>query len=77
MKSEGDLREFRRFNKIGNGVVGWAVSLDRWDGIIFEAKRDIWVYGVGIYGAFDNKKHRFKIKYKWVIQNTPNGDTIQ
>ena len=58
LKSEGDLREFRRFNKIGNFSY-WSVPSAGWNGIIFEAKRDIWVYGVGIYGAADGNKHKF------------------
>lgn len=77
LKSECELKEFRRFNKIGNGTVNWTVSLNDWDAIIFEAKRDLWVYGVGIYRPKYGSKHDFKIRYKWTIEDTPNGETIE
>jgi len=38
---------------------------------------DVFINGIGIYGAEDEKKHDFKIKYKWIIQKTPNGETIK
>jgi hypothetical protein len=76
LKSQADLREFKRFNKIGNGH-DWSISLTKQDAIIFEARRDVYIYGIGIYGADDDKKHDFKIKYKWIIQRTPNGDTAE
>jgi hypothetical protein len=34
------------------------------------------VYGIGVYGAFDNKQHDYTLKYRYTIQRTPNGDTI-
>jgi hypothetical protein len=76
LKSQADLREFKRFNKIGNGII-WSISLTKQDAIIFEARRDVYIYGIGIYGASDGKKHDFKIKYKWIIQSTPNGETAE
>jgi hypothetical protein len=74
-RSQGDIREFKRFNMIGNGESNWTISLTREDAIIFEARRDVFIYGIGIYGAADGNKHDFKIKYKWIIQRTPNGET--
>jgi hypothetical protein len=76
LKSQADLREFKRFNKIGN-YGSWTISLTNQDAIIFEARRDVYIYGIGIYGAGDGKKHDFKIKYKWIIQRTPNGETAE
>jgi hypothetical protein len=76
LKSQGDIREFKRFNKIGDGG-SWGISLTDYDAIIFEATRDVYIYGIGIYGADDGKKHDFKIKYKWLIQRTPNGETAE
>jgi hypothetical protein len=75
-KSQGDIREFKRFNKIRNDD-HWDISLNREDAIIFEATKDVYIYGIGIYGADDGKKHDLKVKYKWVVQRTPNGETIE
>jgi hypothetical protein len=61
---------------IGNNG-NWGISLTKQDAIIFEARRDVYIYGIGIYGASDGKKHYFKIKYKWIIQSTPNGETVE
>ena len=51
--------------------------MTREDAIIFEATRDVYIYGIGIYGAYDDNKHDFKIKYKWLIQKAPNGEKIE
>ena len=72
---QGDIRVFKRFNKIGNGN-DWNTSLQLQDAIIFEATKNVYIYGIGIYGPGDGKKHEFKVKYKYVIQKTPNGETI-
>jgi PHR domain len=60
-----DCKEFVRFDKIGND--SWAIGSVSTDAIIFEAKRDVKVYGIGIYGPKDEKKHNFTIKYQWFI----------
>jgi hypothetical protein len=52
LKSQGDLREFKRFNNIGNGN-DWYITLTLQDAIIFEATRDVFIYGIGIYGSTD------------------------
>ncbi len=62
------VREFRRFKKFGHD--SWYVTLDdsnRPDAIIFQAKKDVRIYGVGIYGPKDEKKHKLYIKYRWII----------
>ena len=76
LKTESDLKEFKRYSKIGTSD-NWAISLTKEDAIIYEATRDVYIYGVGIYGAGDGKKHDFKVKYKWIIQKTANGDKIE
>jgi len=53
-----NVKEFRRFNKIGNGHF-WTVSLDQFDSIVFEANKDVFINGIGIYGASDGIKHDF------------------
>ena len=55
----------------------WHVSLKKWDAVIFEALRDVIVYGVGVYAPYDDEEHKYTLKYKWLIQSTPNGDTIE
>ena len=64
---------------LGNRSLGWVISLrpSEVDSIIFEAKRDVRIHGVGVYGEFDHNKHDFTIKYRWIIQKSPNGDTVE
>ena len=57
-------------------TLSWAVGKDKWDALIFEAKRDIRVHGIGIHGPFDNSQQDFTIGYKYIIQETPNGKEI-
>ena len=48
------FKQFKRF-KTHRHYDGWAVGLDKWDAIIFEAKRDVKVYAIGVYAASDDK----------------------
>ena len=61
------------------GMCNWNVSLEssQIDSIIFEAKRSVRIYGIGIYGAEDGQKHDYTIIYQWRIQQKPNGKTIR
>ncbi len=61
------VKEFRRFNKIDNGSWGVGLSDSRIDSIIYEAKKDLRIFGIGVYNAKDNKKHKLTLKYKWLI----------
>jgi PHR domain len=45
----------------------WYVTISRDDAIIFEARKDIYVFGVGIYGPVDKRSHEFTINYRWII----------
>jgi hypothetical protein len=45
----------------------WTVGKNKWDALIFEAKRDLRVYAIGIYGPKDDKPRDFTIGYKYII----------
>ncbi len=49
------VKEFKRFKKIGN-FPGWNVGLNdkNVDSIIYEAKKDVRIFGIGVYNASDN-----------------------
>jgi hypothetical protein len=42
------------FERIGKLEGQWNTGLDKWDALIFEAKKDIRIYGIGIHGPKDN-----------------------
>lgn len=71
----------------GSGILGaflgamtepraWYVTISRDDAIIFEARKDVYVYGVGVYAPIDDEAHDFTMKYRWVIQSSPNGKDV-
>jgi len=45
----------------------WGVGKNAWDGLMFEAKKHVRVYAVGIYGPRDDKPRDFTVGYKYVI----------
>jgi hypothetical protein len=46
-------REFRRFAKIGSSTFDWTLGLVKnVDAVIFEAKKPVRIFGIGIYGPF-------------------------
>lgn len=57
---------FVRFNKFANGK-GWDVDKNKWDAIIFTPKKDVKIFGIGIFSPEDNKPHNFTLTYKWLI----------
>ncbi len=69
---------FNRFNKFANG--SWSIGKDvkiKWDAIILTVvKRDVKIFGIGLYSPYDNKPHNFTLTYKYIIQSSPNGPTI-
>ena len=40
---------------------------DKWDGLMYQAKKDLRVYAVGIFGPQDGKPRDFTVGYKFVI----------
>jgi hypothetical protein len=51
--------------EVENG--SWGVGKFEWDGLMFEAKKDVRFYAVGIHGPWDNKPRDFTVGYKYVI----------
>ena len=46
-------REFKRFAKIGSSTFDWTLGLVKnVDAVIFEAKKPVRIFGIGIYGPF-------------------------
>ena len=46
-------REFRRFAKIGTSMFSWNLGLvNNVDAVIFEARKPVRIFGIGIYGPF-------------------------
>lgn len=45
------LESFERTGKLEGE---WNVDKDKWDALIFEAKKDIRVFGIGIHGPKDD-----------------------
>ena len=46
-------REFRRFAKIGSSTFDWTLGLVKnVDAVIFEARKSVRIFGIGIYGPF-------------------------
>ena len=46
-------REFRRFSKIGTSMFSWNLGLvNNVDAVIFEARKPVRIFGIGIYGPF-------------------------
>ena len=44
------LSSVKSFERVGETGKNWTVKKDKWDALIFEAKRDIRVYAIGIHG---------------------------
>ena len=55
---------------------GWYIGRDRWDGIIFQPRNDIRVFGVGIFTPYPVGDHSFKYGYKYVLQAAGSHDEI-
>ncbi|TNV82399.1 hypothetical protein FGO68_gene10746 [Halteria grandinella] len=51
------------------GKEGWSVSKDKWDAIIFEPKKDVRIYGVGIYQQVERLKCKYTLCYKYLIED--------
>lgn len=68
LKSEKISRE-RTFVDQMVDTRGWYVAKDKWDGIAFEAKRDVLIYGVGVYRQIDGEKNSFNLGYKFQIED--------
>jgi hypothetical protein len=43
---------------------------------MFEAKRDIRVYAIGIFGPKDDNPRDFTVGYKYIIQEGPEGKEL-
>lgn len=73
------MREFRRFAKIGSSTFDWTLGLVKnVDAVIFEARKPVRIFGIGIYGPFGGvQKQNFIIRYKWLIESSPNGEVLQ
>ena len=54
----------------------WIVNKNYWDSLMFEAKRDIKVYAIGIFGPKDNKPREFTVGYKYNVQDGPEGKVL-
>lgn len=67
------LESFERTGKLEGQ---WTVDKDKWDALIFEAKKDMRVFGIGIHGPKDDKPRDFTIGYKYIIQDSPEGKEI-
>ena len=62
------LSSVKSFERVGEASDNsWSVDKDQWDALIFEAKRDIRVYAIGINGPKDDKSKDFTIGYKYII----------
>ena len=59
------MKSFERTGEFSSG--DWNVGKDKWDALIFEAKRDIRVYAIAIHGPSDDKPRDFTIGYKYII----------
>ena len=76
-KQTDDTVELFRANKLSgvkqfdrDGLRGFdfvAVGKDKWDGLMYQAKKDLRVYAVGIFGPNDAKPRDFTVGYKFVI----------
>jgi hypothetical protein len=58
------IKTFERCVEISTG---WGVKKDSWDAMIFQAKKDIRVFAIGIHGSNDNKPRDFTIGYKYIL----------
>jgi hypothetical protein len=61
------LSSVKSFERAAEAGGAWSVGKDKWDALIFEAKRDIRVYAIGIHGAKDDKPRDLTIGYKYII----------
>ena len=61
-----EYRIYKRFASISDA--SWNVGKGSWSAIIFKAKRDVLIYGVGITEPNDREQHNFKYCYKYIIK---------
>ncbi|TNV82904.1 hypothetical protein FGO68_gene14978 [Halteria grandinella] len=54
---------------------GWFVTKDKWDAIVFEPKRNVLIYGIGIYQQIDRERSSFTLSYKILIEDK-DGKTV-
>lgn len=60
------LKFWKRFRDTRSD--GWYIGRDRWDGITFQPRSNIRVFGVGIFTPYPVGDHSFKYGYKYAIQ---------
>jgi PHR domain len=66
------LKFFRRFRDVRND--GWYIGRDRWDGVIFIAKRDVRIFGCGIFEPYPQSRRDFKYGYKYVLKDVDDTE---
>jgi len=66
------LRFFKRFLDVRGD--GWYIGKDRWDAVTFIPKRDVIVFGAGIFEPYPASRKDFKYGYKWVIKDSNDVD---
>ena len=70
--SSSALRFFMRFRDVRND--GWYIGRDRWDGVMFIPKRDVRIFGVGIFEPYPQSRRDFKYGYKYVLKDTDDTE---
>lgn len=57
------LKFFKRFRDVRGD--GWYIGRDRWDAVAFIPKRDVIIFGVGIFEPYPVSRRDFKFGYKY------------
>jgi hypothetical protein len=70
--SSTQLRFFKRFRDVRGD--GWYIGKDRWDAVTYIPKRDVRVFGVGIFEPYPQARKDFKYGYKYVLKDADDSE---
>ncbi len=62
------LSWFKRFRDSRGD--GWYIGRDRWDSVTFIPKRDVRIFGCGIFEPYPQSRRDFKFGYKYVLKES-------
>lgn len=63
---------FKRFRDVRQD--GWYIGRDRWDAVAFTPRRDVRIFGAGVFEPYPSGRHDFTYGHKYVIQD--NGSDV-
>jgi hypothetical protein len=72
--SKMEFKFWRRFRDTRSD--GWYIGGDRWDSVAFQPRRDVRVYGIGIFAPYPLADHSFRYGYKYLIQAAGNQQEL-